>query len=263
MPGGVNDLIPDVHPGDDMKASWGQSVADNINRLNRRRSSAIEYMLSNGAGDFFGEDPQAGIMVVNQTEVAIPAFGICLIDPAGTTTAPYYIQTSIKRPDTYGSQVNALVADSSGIPANGVGYCQPFGQPWIAAYDSTDSAGSPAIGQIWGPRSGDSNLHSATGGFLIVNGFDTANHMCCVIPYPMNEFYGKNAGSRITKGTTGTINIYTGTPGSESDSGLTMTNVLARFGDIPANAMVQCRRIAGSTSNSTVYWYGVEIDVCP
>ncbi len=128
-------------------------------------------------------------------------------------------------------------------------------------YDSGD--GTPAYGDMWGPQSGTWKLKKNTGGFFCLGPpTNTSLSIALFAPRPMTDFYGKNTGSRITKGSTGTINIFTGSPGAETDSGQTMANVLARFGDIPASAMVQCR-LNETVSNSVPQWYVVQEDVCP
>jgi len=189
-----------------------------------------------------------------------PAFGIMLHNGTHSTSSGLIING--KRPDTYGCQTNFLIANEDGVTHGKGGAAQGIG-PWgpnrfIAAYDNSD--GTPAAGDAWGPRSGTYLLKKNTGGFRIIDVYDSTNHYALVEAVSMDHFYGKNAGSQIAKGSTGTINIFTGTFGSETDSSVTMGSVLARFGAIAANAMVECWI---SKTNSGVNWFAVETDTCP
>ena len=201
--------------------------------------------------------------IQNQNAAQIPAFGVMRVTDVLVVKAGRVV-VKVDQPNMFGDFGQCLISGPAPIAgANGTtkagGMATRTG--FITAlYDSAD--GVPAYGDVWGPQNGTWKLKKNTGGFFCLGApVNTTVHLAVFAPLPMRSFYGKNAGSRITKATTGTINIFTGTPGSETDSGQTMANVLARFGDIPANAMVQVH-LNETYSNSTPGWYCEQTDSC-
>lgn len=261
---GVNENIPEPHPDDIMRASWGAQVASGINRLSQFQRGSLDAMLANAAGVYAGMSPTNQFSLANSEVNTIPAYGVVL-NSTPVQSGPN-LQISVKRPDIYGSQWNAFINDGSVIPGNGSGAAQSTQFPMIALYNPSDPNGAPTQGQFWGPRSGDYYLHSATGGFLVVNTYDSTNNLCLVVPAPMTDIYGKNTGSRITKGNAGTINVYSGDPLSGvtplADTGQTISNVVALFGDIPANAFVWAR-FWNNPTLPVVRWMAIQTDTCP
>jgi len=206
----------------------------------------------------WGSDDVSSIGVYNGAASDCPPFGIMLTDGAQVTSRPGWYVDKGKQPDTYGCQRNFLVAQKAGVYSDKFGGAQSgIGNRYVVAYDPAD--GTPAKGDCWGPRNGTWLAKKNTGGFRVIEPFDTSNGWMLCYAEPMLTFYGKNAGtSDITMGQTGTINIFTGTSGSETDSGVTMPNVLARFGTIPKNSFLQCA-IDYQQIGPSAKWYGLQI----
>jgi hypothetical protein len=179
----------------------------------------------------------------NDSGSLIPPFGIVFTkgnkaQASDTKEGPAQgVCISVKTPDAFGCQYNALIADE----ANGVGYSdQKFGAaqqlpPFIALYESLD--GTPGFGEAWGPLN-SFKLRKDTGGFRIMGVYDASKTLALVIPEPMLEFVGKTPAT-INKGNAGTVNIFKGTLGAEVDTGQQMTGVWNRFADVFATKWVR------------------------
>lgn len=212
------------------------------------------------------------IGIYNDSGQTIPSFGCVLLkggkgQKSDTGEGPAQgICASVKRPDTYGCQHNALIVDQA-WNGSSYGYAdKTFGAaqiqpPFIAAYDSGD--GTPAFGDMWGPRSGTFLLKKNTGGFYVIGVYDSAKHYALVVPFPMRRVVVKNlTGSDIAKGATnGTVTIMTGTPGAETSSGITLTNVLSRWGAFKNNAIGHAVVIE-TTQSATPQWEIDNTDTC-
>lgn len=160
------------------------------------------------------------IGVYNDSGSTIPPFGVVLrkagqAQKSDTKLGPAQgICMSVKQPDTFGSQYNALVADE----AQGAGYANAsFGAvqmhpPFIALYDNAD--GTPAAGDAWGPRSGTFKLKKNTGGFRVIGVYDSTNFYALVWPEAMLSLKVKTTAAH-NKGATQACDIWTGTEGAE------------------------------------------------
>src|SRR5262249_49771951 len=142
------------------------------------------------------------------------------------------------QPNTFGCQANCFVNGPVPVAAGQYGFCTRAG-PVVALYDTAD--GTPAFGDAWGPRSGTWQLKKNTGGFLRrAPPTNAALGLALFVPLPMLTFRGKTTAAAINKGASGTINIYTGALGSESDSGQTMPNVYNRYANAAQGRWVTC-----------------------
>src|SRR5262249_38178915 len=127
--------------------------------------------------------------------------------------------------------VNGPVAVSAGQ----YGYATRSG-PAVGLYDT--AGGAPAFGGAGGPRRRTRELEKKTGGFFAPGATETGAGLAVFCPRPTLPVRGKAAA--INKGSSGTINIYTGALGSETDSGQTMTGVYNRFANAAQGKWVTC-----------------------
>ena len=182
---------------------------------------------------FLVKTPAVIPIVDGSGETLIPAYGVCLTKTGSDLTTG---RVSVKRPDTYGSQNNALINGPTAVAVSGNGFAQGGNGPFIAAYDSSD--GSPGHGEAWGPRSGTYLLKKNTGGFRVIAVLDATNALALVQRDPMLTFRGKTDAS-LSKGASGTISIYAGTLGSETDTTINMT-AYNRFATVAITKWVTC-----------------------
>lgn len=108
-----------------------------------------------------------------------------------------------------------------------------------AAYDT----GTPAIGEVWGPKPSQWTLSKNYPGFRIV-GIDNASAKIALVePEPILTLHGK-ADSAISKGSSGTVSIWVGAGGSEVDSTINVT-AYARGAAISSGKIVGIHFING------------------
>lgn len=92
----------------------------------------------------------------------------------------------------------------------------------LARFDT----GSPALKDVYGPKHGQLTLSKGYHGFEVI-GSTTTSAGYSVVPVRwigVNEVLIKNeTGSSIAAGSSGTFNVYIGTAGSETDSGMDLT----------------------------------------
>lgn len=79
---------------------------------------------------------------------------------------------------------------------------------------------------------------------------------------PSMSFLGKNTGGATAHNGSTNANVYTGTPGFETDSGQNVTGIVALMGSIAANAMLWVY-FNESYSGGGARWYAIETDTCP
>jgi hypothetical protein len=170
----------------------------------------------------------------NDASTQVPAGGIVRL--TGMTSRDDRPILTVGQPNTYGSQYLHFVNGPLPVDANAYGLCSQIGV-LAALYDTSD--GTPAFGEKWGPRDATWKLKKNTGGFQIVGNVDATNGLVLVVQSPMLSFVGKTDSSHA-KSASGTISIYEGTLGSESDTSVNMTSVYNRFLDLDSGAWVRC-----------------------
>lgn len=174
----------------------------------------------------------------NSSGSDIPAWSILRV--TGSRTRFGRVTLEMGQPNTYGSQYSHFVNADIDVPAGGYGMCAlPVAVPMFALYDSADT--SPALGARIGPRSGTHKLKASTGGFRIVSATalgSGATHRVLVVQQPMLHFVGKTDASHA-KSATGTVSIWAGTHGSESDTTINMASVYNRFADLDSGVWVR------------------------
>lgn len=186
--------------------------------------------------NFSAFDNQQWTEFVNAGAGSIPAYGV--VRATGVTVVePGRVVLSVDQPNTFGCQANCFINCPVAVGAGKYGYATRSA-PLVALYDTAD--GTPAFGEAWGPRSGSWKLKKNTGGFCVLGVTNSTLGLALVAPLPMLTFRGKTTAGAIAKGATGTINIYAGALGSESDTGQTMLNVYNRYANASSGKWVTC-----------------------
>lgn len=145
---------------------------------------------------------------------------------------------TIDQSNTFGAQYNHAINDDLDVASGDYGYCC-LGAMVPALYDSAD--GTPAWGELWGPRSGSWKLKKNTGGFRIAcNSFVgvAADYRTLIRPEPFIRFHGVTDAA-IAKDASGTVSIFYGT-GAGTDSTVNMSSVYNSYGDVAITKDVEC-----------------------
>lgn len=121
------------------------------------------------------------------------------------------IVLSLDRPSTTFARDYALT-NCLAAAQNESGLCLPD-SCGLVTYDT----GTPAVGETWGPKPSQWTISKNYPGYEILGIVDSTNKIALVRPIPMTHFHGK-ADSAIAKGSSGTVSIWIGAGGSESDS---------------------------------------------
>jgi hypothetical protein len=185
---------------------------------------------------FTAFDSQQWHEFINNNAAQIPAYGVVRATGMSIIEAGRVVLT-VDQPNTFGCQANCFVNGPVAVSAGQYGYATRSG-PVVGLYETAD--GTPAFGEAWGPRNGTWKLKKNTGGFFALGATNTALGLALFVPHPMLTFRGKTTAAAINKGASGSINIYTGALGSETDSGQTMSGVYNRFANAAQGKWVTC-----------------------
>jgi hypothetical protein len=171
----------------------------------------------------------------NDSAEQIPAFGVVRLTGI-VVLEPGRVVLTVDKPDTFGCQHRCAINGPVPINAGKLGTLTR--EPLVPAlFDTAD--GTPAFGEAWGPREGSWKLRKNTGGFVIVGTTNATAGLALVEPAPLLSLTGKTD-AVIGKGGTGTVSIYTGTLGAETDSGENLPVVYNRFADVATSKWVRC-----------------------
>ncbi|MBS0263893.1 MAG: hypothetical protein JSS02_18285 [Planctomycetes bacterium] len=181
-------------------------------------------------------DNQPWTEFVNNNAASVPAYGV-LRATGVSVIEPGRVVVTADMPQTFGCQAQCLINSPVAVAAGQMGYATRTGV-LVALYDAAD--GTPAFGQAWGPRAGSWKLKRNTGGFFMLGATNTTLGLALVTPLPMLTLRGKTLSGGLAKGTTGTITIYAGPLGSETDTGQTMAGVYNRYANAGSNKWVTC-----------------------
>lgn len=174
----------------------------------------------------------------NDAGELVPAFGVVRLTGVVVLEQARVVLTGAK-PNAFGCQYQCAINGPTPVAAGKFGVCTQQGAV-PALFEVSD--GTPAAGERWGPRDAGWKLRKNTGGFAVVgvtNSGASGPALVLVQPAPMLAFVGKTDASHA-KSSTGTISIYAGTLGSESDTGVNMTGVFNRFADVDSGKWVRC-----------------------
>lgn len=171
----------------------------------------------------------------NESAQTVPPFGIVRVTGV-TVVEPGRVVLLGDLPDAYGCQYRAVVNGPVPVGAGKYGACTR-GAFVAALYDVAD--GAPQVGERWGPRPGSWKLRRYTGGFAVLGVTRASLGLVLVQPAAMLSLLGKTDAAH-GRGTAGTVSIYAGPLGGESDTLLNLTGVHNRYGDVPAGKWVRC-----------------------
>ena len=149
---------------------------------------------------------------------------------------------SAVKPTAFGAQFSHAINDNAVVGTGQWGRCYLM-QTVPALYDDAD--GTPAFGEIWGPRDNTWKLKKNTGGFRIAGTVDTTNKYVLVQPYPFLDFRGIADGT-IGADARGTVSIYYRNASTSSpfytDTTVNMDNVVNDLdASVSSGAMVRVR----------------------
>jgi hypothetical protein len=181
-------------------------------------------------------DNQQWVEFVNASAGQIPACGVVRGTGVSVVEAGRVVLV-VDQPNAFGCQSNCFVNGPVPVPAGQYGYSTRSAVV-LALYETAD--GAPAFGDGWGPRAGTWKLKKNTGGFFCLGIANASLGLALFAPQPMLTVRGKTTAAAINKGAFGTINIYTGALGSETDSGQTLPNVYNRYANAAQGKWVTC-----------------------
>ena len=173
---------------------------------------------------------------LNNASSQVPAYAVLRATGLSLIEQARVVMTA-DQPNTFGCQANCFVNGPTPVSSGQYGYASRAA-PIVALYDPAD--GTPAYGDSWGPRNGTWKLKKNTGGFFVLGVTNSSLALALVVPAPMLTFRGKTTAGAINKGSSGTINIFAGALGSETDTGQTMPNVFNRFANAAQGKWVTC-----------------------
>lgn len=165
------------------------------------------------------------VRVKNGVATTIPPHSVVLIT-SGTITNNGMVYT-VRQPNAASTDFNwdgYLITGpfEIGASTNYEGLATEATEPTLARYDS----GSPAMKEVWGPKHGQFTLSKGYYGYQVVGSTTTSggNNVVPVRWIGVEEVLVKNeTGSTINAGSSGSCNVYVGTAGSETDSGMDLT----------------------------------------
>jgi len=165
------------------------------------------------------------LRVKNSTGAVIPPFSVVLITTV--TASNNEMLFTVVKPNASSTDFNwngYLVTGpfAIGSGASDEGLATDLVQPNYVRYDT----GTPAIKEVWGPKHNQHTLSKGYYGFEVMGGNTTAagNNVTIARWVGVGEVLIKNeSGSSIAAAASGTVNVYVGTAGSETDSGMDLT----------------------------------------
>jgi hypothetical protein len=214
-----------------------------------------------------GYAAQNRVLIYNVGDSAIPPFA--LVKPTGSQWSNSVLALQVGQPDATFVQKYYVNGPTSIGTETGFGTAfSDVEWPVWAQYNT--SSGTPAYGQVWGPKAGEWTLEPNRPGFVIVGQPQTVGsfNIVAVRPYEVTEVWVKTSAA-LTQGAAITNQpVYICKPlgvsgGGETASGMTLPAVYDRLinastqtgWQIPSGAFLLCRWIDG-------YWYAVESDTC-
>jgi hypothetical protein len=169
----------------------------------------------------------------NDSGEAVPAYALLRV--TGMASVEGKNIHTISKPDaTYRLRYLVNGPVEWGIGKQGWGYWL-----WHADYVLYDTGATPAYGETWGPEPSSWTIKKDAPGFLIQGGntgTGATSRTIAIQDVPQHVF-GK-ADAAIANAASGTVRIYGGTQGSETDTGLTIASCYNYGPDIADEANV-------------------------
>jgi hypothetical protein len=178
----------------------------------------------------------------NDSGEAVPANGLMRVTGMATI-GDRAVHTTSKPDATYRLRYLVNGSVEIAIGARGWGYWL-----WHADYVLYDTGATPAYGETWGPEPSSWTIKKDAPGFLIQGGntgSGATSRTIAIQDVPQHVF-GK-ADAAIANAASGTVRIYGGTQGSETDTGLTIASCYNYGPDIADEANVWVGWLGGKS----------------
>lgn len=175
----------------------------------------------------------------NNANETMPAWGIGR--PTGITPSSGDPFLQIEKPSSTFCPWYLVNSSGVAVPSGSYG----SGLWLVAGGQAYYSTGTPAFGEEWGPTSGDWGLVKNRPGFWVQGAAtDTTNKYVRVIQREVTAVLGKTDSSHA-KSASGTVSVYCGTAGSESDTGWDIT-AYNKFAAVGSSKWVLCTKVHGN-----------------
>ena len=176
----------------------------------------------------------------NDNAGTAPKYGVLRV--TGTVTVDQFAFLTVDQPTTTLQRLY-LINGSEDVVTNGYGWGTWMWHGGQALYDS----GTPAIGEGWGPKASQWSLSKNYWGFTVLGGNDTTLTTTLSVQHVVNHVLGKTNASHA-KSASGTINLYTGTLGSETQVTSMTVTAYNRYAAIGSGKWVECDWVNGGWS---------------
>lgn len=168
----------------------------------------------------------------NDSGETAPAYGVLRV--TGTYDDDGVIIYTIGKPDTSFARLY-LVNGPNDVADDGFGWGTWL---WHADWVLYDDGNTPAYGEEWGPSNASWKVAKNRPGFYIWGGATGGTRDIVKASQKFAETVLGKADAAIDNATSGTVRVYIGTPGSETDSGLTISSAYNKGPDIADEAWV-------------------------
>lgn len=169
--------------------------------------------------------------VKNESGEVIPGFSVVRLDDTKVMAPGIHGYKGYKPSTTFGRSY----AITCPFASTATGYVMAsFSSPMRALYDT----GTPVNGETWGPKPGQWTLSKGYPGFVVLGVIDATKKIMAVRPEEITTLRGKTD-STHSKGVSGTVSVYAGVTGSESDTTWDIT-AYNRFATVASGKWVWC-----------------------
>lgn len=226
-------------------------MADKIYGFNEEQYARLADMLRAYEGGSLWPPAQRGrkpderqlakIRFRNDNSGTVPAWGVMRITGASTTTGGSWFATT-NQPNT---TLNRYYLVNSGreVETGKFGWGTYL---WHSNYVLYDTGNTPAYGETWGPQNGTWTIKKNNWGFNIVGGNtgSGSSSRTLAVQHVVNHLLGKTNASHA-KSASGTVNLYTGTLGSETQVTSMTVTAYNRFAAVSSGKWVHCSWVNG------------------
>lgn len=176
------------------------------------------------------EQQQAKIAFINESDEEVPAFAICEITGAQAPSDEEPWALKIDKPSSTFRRLylvngeRPVPATENGADGRGTGTLLRHAR--LVSYNS--ASGTPAYGEVWGPKPDQWTLEKYRFGFYMFGGAAEVGdlHLAVATQEMVTSVRGKTTGS-VSKGSTGTVDVYDSAAATMS---MTITGVKNVYG---------------------------------
>lgn len=171
----------------------------------------------------------------NDAAEAVPAYGLMRVNTPAAIDNESLV--TIGKPDATFRRIY-LVNGPEAVPKGQRGWgCWAWDAEWIL-YDDGGTPASPTLGEEWGAKSDSWKLWPNRPGYY-VTGQKTSlggSKRLKAFPWLVGQVFIKADHGAINKDASGTVSVFAGTPGSETDTGQDITSAYNRTRNLASNA---------------------------